>query len=210
MTRRVVAGAIMALTAACAGAQNPPAGISTARSADSMNVALIPAGFGSLRQEDIALKLQLPDVLVKVFPLDESVIRVLSTDSYRAMHELAESKQPAVARIVAQHNLLRGKLWYVSFYGLATDARFSPMDLTITVSGQDFRPVDIVPLRTGFGNQRLQPRDTQDALYVFDDALDVNQPLTVSLGSQQSTMWSSILRNIEQERAAVRSRSRTK
>ena len=62
------------------------------------------------------------------------------------------------------------------------------------------------PLSTGFGSQRLQPRETQSALYLFDDALDVNQPLTVSLSGQESTSWATTLRTIERERALIRSR----
>jgi hypothetical protein len=48
-------------------------------------------GYGTLRQDAIAIPLQLPGVLVKLTPLDESVILTLSPDSYRAFRELAES-----------------------------------------------------------------------------------------------------------------------
>ncbi len=175
--------------------------------ADTTGAGLIPSGFGTLKQDDIAVKLQVPDVLVKLTPLDESVIRTLSTDSYRALRGIAESHKAAVAREVAQHGLLRGSLWYVSFYGLAPDARFSPLEMTINSAGQDFRPLEIIPVSGGFGEQRLQPRVTQTALYVFDDALDVNQPLIVSFGNERNSGWSAILSTIERERALVRSRA---
>jgi hypothetical protein len=201
------------------GAQNPP--VVTGRpattpatpaiaAADTNGAGLIPAGFGTLRQDDIAIKLQLSDVLVKLIPLDESVIRTLSADSYRALRELAESKRPVVARLASQHGLLRAGLWYVSFYGLAPDARFSPLELTVTSKGQDFRPIEAVPFSSGFGEQRLQPRETQSALYLFDDALDVNQPLVVTLGSERNVSWSTTLSTIERERALVRSRAARK
>jgi hypothetical protein len=175
--------------------------------ADTTGGALVPAGFGTLRQDDIAVKLQLPDVLVKLTPLDESVIRTLSPDSYRALRELAESRRAAISRLASQHGFQRGSVWYVSFYGLAPEARFSPLELTITSSGRDFRPAEAIPLSAGFGSQRLQPRETQSALYLFDDVVDVNQPLVVSLGGQQNTTWASILRTIERERALIRSRT---
>ena len=167
----------------------------------------MPAGLGSLRQDDIAIKLQLPDVLVKLTPLDESVIRTLSPDSYRALRELAESRRAALARLASQHGFLRGDVWYVSFFGLAPEARFSPLELTVTSAGRDFRPAEVIPLTAGFGSQRLRPRETQSALYLFDDAVDVDQPLTVSLAGQQSVSWTSILRTIERERALIRSRA---
>ncbi|HEU4723480.1 MAG TPA: hypothetical protein VFS59_19150 [Gemmatimonadaceae bacterium] len=176
--------------------------------ADTSGGALVPAGLGSLRQDDIAIKLQLPDVLVKLTPLDESVIRTLSPDSYRALRELAESRRAALARLASQHGFLRGDIWYVSFFGLAPEARFSPLELTVTSAGRDFRPAEVIPLTAGFGSQRLRPRETQSALYLFDDAVDVDQPLTVSLAGQQSVSWTSILRTIERERALIRSRAK--
>ena len=175
--------------------------------ADTNGAGLIPSGYGTLKQDDVAIKLQLPDVIMKLIPLDEGVIRVLSVDSYRALHDLGGSRTAAVRRLVSQHGLLRGTLWYVSFYGLASDARFSPLEVTITSAGQDFRPLEVLPVSGGFGEQRLQPRVTQTALYLFDDALDVNQPLIVSFGSERNSGWSNILSTIERERALVRSRA---
>ena len=175
-----------------------------------MASALVPAGFGTLRQDDIAVMLQLPDVLVKLTPLDESVIRTLSPDSYRALRELAESRRAAITRLATQHGFQHGSVWYVSFYGLAPEARFSPLELTLTSTGRDFRPAEALPLSAGFGSQRLQPRETQSALYLFDDAVDVNQPLVASLGGQQNASWATILRTVERERALIRSRAAQK
>ena len=209
----VAAAALLHASSGCA--QQPPAtGTSPATprtpeaaSADTTGTGLVPAGYGTLRQDAIAIPLQLPGVLIKLTPLDESVIRTLSPDSYRALRELAESKRPAIARLASQHGLVRGSLWLVSFYGRAPDARFSPLELTITVAGRDYRPVDFLAMSTGFGEQRLQPRETQTALYLFDDALDINQPLIVSLGTDRSEAWSDKLKLIEQERVLIRSRA---
>ena len=211
-----MAAGVALLHASTGCAQQPPAtgtkpattpSTPAAASADTTGTGLVPAGFGTLRQEQIAIPLQLPGVLVKLTPLDESVIRTLAPDSYRAFRELAESKRPAIVRLASQHGLRRGSLWHVSFYGLAPDARFSPLELTVTVAGRDYRPVEVLPLSTGFGEQRLQPRETQTALYLFDDALDVNQPLIVSLGSDRNTSWSEKLTTIEKERVLIRSRA---
>ena len=69
------------------------------------------------------MSLQLPDVLVKLIPMDEAVIRTLSADSYRALRELVESRRPAITRLAQQRGLQRTDVWYVAFYGLAPDAR---------------------------------------------------------------------------------------
>lgn len=175
--------------------------------ADTNAAGLVRAGFGSLRQERIAIELRLPDVIVRLTPLDESVIRTLSPDSYRALRENAESRRAVITRLASQHGLLRGNVWYVMFYGLAPDARFSPQELTVTSLGREYRPVEVIPISSGFGEQRLQPRETQTALYLFEDALDANQPLTVSFGGVTNTSWADILRAIERERALIRSRA---
>jgi hypothetical protein len=216
MARQLVRPGVIALAfcvvhGAVAHAQNPPGGsaraVVQAGASEPNASALIPAGFGSLRQENIAIKLELPDLIVRITPLDESVIRTLSPDSYRALHDQVESRRPALTRLAAQHGLQRGSVWQVEFFGLAPDARFSPQELTVTAVGRDYRPVEVLPLSSGFGSQRLQPRERQVALYLFDDAVDVNQSLTVSFGTQQSSAWQDILRDVERERAAIGSRA---
>ena len=216
MPRRARLGlmaASLVLTQGASGcAQNPPAATRPATPtvmADTNATALIPAGFGSLRQENIAIRLELPDLIVRLIPLDESVIRTLSVDSYRALRDQVESRRANLTRLAAQHGLQRLNVWYVEFFGLAPDARFSPQEVTVTSAGREFRPLEIVPLGSGFGSQRLQPRERQAALYLFDDAVEVNQPLTVIFGTAQSTRWGDILKDVERERAVVRSRART-
>ena len=101
----IAGAALLHVTAGCA--QQPPATGSkpatmpatpAVAAADTNGTGLVPAGFGTLRQDAIAIPLQLPGVLVKLTPLDESVIRTLSPDSYRALRELAESRRPAITR----------------------------------------------------------------------------------------------------------------
>jgi len=215
MSRRVLlvvlATATLHTSAGCAQNASPvprPSTVPATSASDTSATELIPAGFGQLRQDDIALKLQLPDVMVSLMPMNENVIRTLSPDSYRALRDQLDSRKATLARLASQHGLQRGSVWYVSFFGLAPDAHFSPLDLTITVAGREFRPLEVVPLSSGFGNQRLQPRERQAALYLFEDALEVNQPLTVILGTQQTAGWSAILREIEAQRMLVRARAR--
>ncbi len=75
-------GACGAGNAAGGGAaEQNPAPSSSSRS-DSGADDLVPAGYGSLRQDDISVKVRLQTVLVRAIPLDESVIRLLSPDSY--------------------------------------------------------------------------------------------------------------------------------
>jgi hypothetical protein len=213
---------LTAFLAACATTQ--PSGTTPASSAaaqtnqpalpaghvarDSMSSTLIPAGLGTVRQDSISIVLQPEGVRVLAIPLDESVIRVLASDSYRSLHATLESKRQQIMQRAAMHSVREPRVWVVRFIGLTPDARFVPTDFTVTSGGREYRPFDIIPLSPGFGSQRLQPREQQSALLLFEDGLDVSQPLVVTMGSQRNTDWETILlKTIDPERAAIRARA---
>lgn len=174
---------------------------------DTTARAGIPAGYGSLRQDEIAIRLEPQGLIVRAIPLDETVIRLLTPDSYRALRDLEESNRRTIDGIARRSGGRSPDLWYVSFYGLEENARFSPMELVITSGGQDFRPIDVIPLSTGFGEQRLRQRETQSAVYVYPGDIDVDHPLTVTFQGQQSVLWEQVLQRIERERALVKARA---
>ena len=174
---------------------------------DTTGSVSIPAGYGSLRQDDIAIRLQPQGLIVRAIPLDENVIRLLTTDSYRALRDLEESNRTAIEAVTRRSGGRRPTVWYVSFYGLQPEARFSPMDLIITSAGQDFRPIDVIPLTTGFGEQRLRQRETQSAVYLFPAEVDVDHPLVVAFQGERNSTWEQLLQRIERERALVRARA---
>ena len=206
--KHVLAFAVISTAiAAC----SPPSANGTAAVApiaeDTTARAGIPAGYGSLRQDEIAIRLEPQGLIVRAIPLDESVIRLLTPDSYRALRDLQESNRRTIDNIARRSGGRSPDLWYVSFYGLEENARFSPMELVITSGGQDFRPVDVIPLSSGFGEQRLRQRETQSAVYVYPGDIDVDHPLTVTFQGQQSVVWEQLLQRIERERALVKARS---
>jgi hypothetical protein len=144
---------------------------------------------------------------VRAIPLDESVIRVLSPDSYRALSDLVRSQESRLAELRRRTPTARLSLWYVSFFGVELgEARFSPMELIITNVGQDFRPIEVLPLSPGFGQQRVRQREVQHGLYAFDGQLDVNQPLVLSYETSRARDWATVLERIERERSLIRSR----
>jgi hypothetical protein len=200
------AGATL-LFAACAPPSQTSAGTVVPVVEDTISAASIPAGFGSLRQDDIAIRLEPHGLIVRAIPLDERIIRLLTADSYRALRDLQESNRRTIDEIARRSGGRAPDLWYVSFYGREDNARFTPMDLVITSGGQDFRPVDVIPLSTGFGEQRLRQRETQSAVYVYPDGVDVDHPLTVTFQGLQSVIWEQLLQRIERERALVRARA---
>src|SRR5687768_2211865 len=172
-------------------------------------LAGLPAGFGTLRQETISLRLGQSGALeVRATPLDESVIRLLSSDSYRALSELKRSKADVIAQVARRYGVRDPSLWYVSFFTIQRgETRFSPREFIITNVGRDFRPLDVIPLTPGFGEQRLRQNGRQDALYVFDGQLDAQQPLTVAYATQRNDDWVALLPVLERERSLVKGRA---
>ncbi len=178
------------------------------QAARDSSAALVPPGFGTLRQDDIALRVAQFGLQVRAIPLDETVIRVLSPDSYRALRDLVASQGDRLRDLQRRTALPRLSLWYVSFFALQQgETRFSPMEFNVSNVGRDFQPLDVIPLSPGFGSQRLRQREVQHALYVFDGQIDVNQPLAIVYETARNDEWSILLQRIERERALVRSRA---
>jgi hypothetical protein len=171
--------------------------------------SLIPAGFGTLRQDQIAIRVQTLGLTVSAIPLEESVIRTLAPDSYRTLHALRESKKAALDVLRQRAGLASVEAWYVTYFNVQVgDARFDAFDLLVHSVGQDFRPLDALPLTPGFGDGRVAQRGQQSAIYAFDPQIDLNQPLTVTALGQQTTVWGdAMLPLIERERSMVWSRA---
>lgn len=209
MLRHLIAFALAAVLAGCASsgpAENAALATELSNRPDSA-ANMVPPGFGSLRQDEIAIKLEAPGLVMRAVPLDEGIIRLLTPDSYRVLRELQESNRPRIADILRRNGGRPPDLWYVSFYGLDPDTRLSPLDLVITSGGRDFRAIDVIPLSAGWGEQRLRQRETQSAIYIFDGEIDTDHPLTVRFLNERDESWEQTLQRIERERALVRARA---
>lgn len=207
---RVLSAVVAVAVAACApqgAGETAPVPSTSAGRTQSDTAGLVPPGYGSLRQDDVALRLQHFGVTVRLIPLDESVLRVLSPDSYRTLRDLREGRRDAINAIARRVSQRSPSLWYVSFHNQEQgEAQFTPGAIVISNVGRDFRPVDVVPLTAGFGAQRLAQRETQSGILVFDESLDVSQPLSVAYEGAQNMEWGDRLQRIERERALIRSR----
>ncbi|MDF1505305.1 hypothetical protein [Roseisolibacter sp. H3M3-2] len=209
--RLLLAGVVAAGCASAPAVLPPTTAAPPAARGDTADATLLPAGLGTLRQQDLAVRLPLVGgATAQLLPLDESFLRLLAPDSYRTLRDLRASRRVALDSIAQRFRLPRYSIWYVSFFGQEQgEARFSPFEVILTNGGREFRPLEIVPLSPGFGEQRLRQRDVKAALYVFDGSMDLNQPLEVSVESaRDATSWSAVvLPRVERERALVRSRA---
>lgn len=190
-------------------AQQPPVG-QTSVVGDTLDPNYVPPNYGSLRQDDIALKISPSNGLqVRAVPLEERFLRLLGPDSYRSLRDLAKSKEKEINAIKDRSRLPSYSIWYVTFYALEQgETRFSPQEFIINNVGRDFRPIDVLPMTPGFGEYRLKQRETQSALFIFDGQIDLNQPLTGFMeGTRSVTDWTQVIERVERERALVRSRA---
>jgi hypothetical protein len=188
-------------------ASQPPGEMVTPPAASIDTAGVMPAGFGSLRQDDISLRLQLRGLQVRATPLDEAVIRLLAPDSYRILRDVREAQRDRIARLASQYGVRGFTIWYLSFNATERDVPFSPEDVSISNLGREYRPTQILPLTTGFGQNRLAQHATHHALYLFDDQLDITQPLVLTVQGERTADWENVLRVIERERLFVRARS---
>ncbi len=205
----LVIGAAACAPAHTMPAQQPPQSQASAVS-DTLDPNYVPPNFGTLRQDDIALKISPANGLqVRAVPLEERFLRLLGPDSYRSLRDLAKSKEKQINAIKDRSRLPSYSIWYVTFFALEQgETRFSPQEFIINNVGRDFRPIDVLPMTPGFGEYRLKQRETQSALFVFDGQIDLNQPLSGSAeGARSVTDWAQVIERVERERALVRSRA---
>jgi hypothetical protein len=137
--------------------------------------------------------------------MDESVISLLAPDSYRALRDLLASQSARIERAKGFTGNERFSVWYVSYYALEPDSRFSPSELVIRAAGRDYRPLDIIALSSGFAQQRILQGQSQTALYLFDPSIDLGQPLQASIEDVHNSEWAVILLQLERERTRLRS-----
>ncbi len=198
MARRT---ALIAVLASLACARNPALGQDTAAA------GLPPAGYGTLRQEDVAVRLRTATFQLRILPLDERVIRLLAPDSYASLHKLQESMASSIADAAARAGFHAPTLMLVTFFGLQEQARFVPEDVTITSRNRFFRPVAMLPISPRWSEQQLSQRETASAVYLYEDGIALFDPFAVSYGGATSTDWERALPTLDRERAAVLARA---
>lgn len=169
----------------------------------------VPTGYGSLRRDDVVMRLSTGTVEVQVLPLDEQVIRLLAPDTYRSLTQLELSRADDIRDAAARGGTEHPTLIMVTFLGVVPQARFNPEDLTITSRGRLFRPIGIVPLSPTWSSFQLDARQQAAAIYLFDPGISVREQLTVSYQGLSSEAWSRSIRLLDQERARVKARAQS-
>jgi hypothetical protein len=171
------------------------------REAESL---LVPPGYGTLVQDQISLRLQSGDLLIKITPLEEGIIRLTAPDTYKRLRALAEVHGPRAARTTsASHS----SLFLVSLFSYEPDVTYEPEDLLLVNRGLRLRPQGIAPI-TPWGTQRLGQQETRMAIYAFEGDIEWEADLIAEYQQLRNELWQDrVLPLLEAERAKVRARA---
>jgi hypothetical protein len=183
--------------AACA-----PAHTIVAQDAD-----LPPAGFGSLRQDQVGVRMATPTLAVRVIPLDERVTRLLAPDAYRSLHDMRQSKDADIAAAARSAAYDSAAAFMVTFYGLQPSVQFNPDQLYISSQNATYRPFAVVPITPRWSEHLIDQGQQAAAIYLFEPGIRVLQPFTLVYAGQTSDAWSESLRQLNNERARVLARA---
>jgi hypothetical protein len=168
----------------------------------------LPIGYGSLSQNDLALRLANDDLEIRFVPLDPAVTPLLAPDAFQSLRALVESHRQGIDSVAARAGVSQPGLALVSFFGRRPDVLFDPQTLTLLIRNSAFSPLGVLPLNARFTSQQLGVREQASAIYLFEEAIPVDDSFTVSYGNLTSEDWQKKQTILDRERARVAARSR--
>ncbi|MES2124171.1 MAG: hypothetical protein V4503_05730 [Gemmatimonadota bacterium] len=180
----------------------------TSNAPDSTAVAELPPGLGQLNQDVITLRLRTGTLEVRFVPLEERLIRLLAPDAYQALHQMLKSYRVRIDSVASSRGVHDPGVALVSFHALAPDTRFDPAVLTLSLRGQQYRPIGTLPLSPSFSNQQLDVREQASGLFIYERQLPFQEPFTVSYLDGTNEEWERRLTRLDTERARILGRVR--
>jgi hypothetical protein len=169
--------------------------------------ALPPPGFGTLRQDQVGIRLQSTTLSIRVLPLDERVTRLLAPDAYQSLREMKQSRADAIGQAARTAGFDSVTAFMVTFFAQQPQARFTPDLLNIASQNVTYRPIGVVPITPRFSEGVIEQRQQQAAIYLFDPSIPIGRPFTVTYETLISNAWSDVLHTLNAERARVLARA---
>jgi len=179
-----------------------------ARGQSPERVRAIPPGYGTLSQNDLALRVRNDDLEIRFIPLDPRVIRLLAPDAYQSIRGLVETHRHGIDSVASRAGVSQPGLALVSFFGQRPDVHFDAQTLTLLIRNRVFQPLGTIPLTPRFTSGQLGVRDQASAIYVFEETIPVDDSFTLSYGTLTSDDWQNKQPTLERERGRVAARAR--
>jgi hypothetical protein len=169
---------------------------------------LLPPGYGTLTQDDLALRLRNDDLEIRFIPLDFRVTRLLASDAYQSILGLVEAHRRGIDSVASRGGVSQPGLALVSFFGRRPDVHFDAQTLTLLIRNRVFRPLGTIPLTPRFTSGQLGVRDQASAIYVFEESIPVDDSFVLSYAALTSDDWQIKQSMLNRERARVAARAR--
>jgi hypothetical protein len=167
-----------------------------------------PQVYGTLTQDDLALRVQNDDLQIRFVPLDHRVTRLLARDAYQSILGLVENNRRAIDSVASRAGVSQPGLALVSFFGRRSDVRFDAQTLTMLSRNREFRPLGTIPLSPRFTSGQLGVRDQASAIYVFEESIPVDDSFTLAYGALISSDWNTKQSMLGRERARLSAKAR--
>lgn len=198
---------VLALTA-CGASRAPAQGNTVIFASDSTSdPALPPAGFGQFNQDVITLRLRSGTLEIRVVPLDERVLRLLSNDGYNSLRSLVAAHQERIDTIARRAGVQEPGIALVTFFASTPNTRFDPQLLNITVRNRLLRPIGVIPLSPAMSAQQLEIRDQATGLFLMEERIPVTEPFVVGYLGDRADDWDRRLGRLDAERGRIRVRA---
>jgi hypothetical protein len=192
---------LIVLLTACAGRHR------VAAAQDIAGGELPPTGLGSLKQDNVSMRLVSTDVELRFLPLDERLTRLLAPDAYASLHGLLQARRGEIDSIARTTGLSTPGIVMVSFFGLRNGTQFDPQNVTISYRGALYRPQAVLAQTGNFTSRQLDVRQSAVGLLFFEQPVPVYERFDIQYGTSTATWNDEILRRIERERSRVQSKA---
>jgi hypothetical protein len=186
-------------------ASGDPGGVTLPDEEEAREGAVIPPGFGTLRQDEITIRLRRGELELYAIPLDEGVIRTAAPDTWERLSALRRAHRDWFRDRTGSDAPYR--LFLVALYTESEPLSFEAEELALVSGGIRFRLTGVRGLTPAWDRQRLQPGEAQMAVYAFPPEVTLDSDLELEYQEVRSRDWARILPVVLAEQARVRARS---
>lgn len=196
---RAVVLAVLVGLEGCAPAARPgapaPAAASPYQDAETSSTAS-----GTLRQEQISVRMTVGNLRIEITPLAEWVLEAAAPDTRDRLARIGESHATALARRSGEATPV---LFLVTFSSMRPGAEFHPDDLHLVSRGLRERPAAIQSITPSWGSRRLEQQQSAVAVYAYPESVDLSRDVTVWYQDREDSSWSTVIARIEAERGRI-------
>jgi len=129
---------------------------------------------GLLERDDITARMRGGDLEITATIMDERIIRYATKEMRDHLSKLKEDYLSDNMNYDPD-DPKRPIPWLVTFRALGQEIRYEPHEVVIYNYGQEYRPVDIIPVSPAFNSKVAYiRRPPLSAIYLFDRSIDLN------------------------------------